>query len=107
MRAGKMDRRVTLLKWQETGRDALNAPIEDWVPAGPPVWAQQRPERGAERFSAAQIAGAKVMTFHIRFRSDISIKDRLSYKGQVFEISDVRELGRQVVSEIDCVAVQE
>lgn len=106
MRAGKMDRRVTLLKWQQTGRDALNAPIEDFVPVAT-VWAQQRPERGAERFSAAQIAGAKVMTFHIRFRSDISIKDRLSYKGQVFEISDVRELGRQVVSEIDCVAVQE
>ncbi len=106
MRAGKMDRRVTLLKWQETGRDALNAPIEAFVPVAT-VWAQQRPERGAERFAAAQIAGAKVMTFHIRFRSDISIKDRLSYKGQVFEISDVRELGRQVVSEIDCVAVQE
>lgn len=106
MRAGKMDRRVTLLKWQETRRDALNAPIEDWVSVAT-VWAQQRPERGAERFTAAQIAGAKVMTFHIRFRSDISIKDRLSHEGQIFEISDVRELGRRVVSEIDCVAVQE
>lgn len=106
MRAGKMDRRVTLLKWQEIGRDALNAPIEEFVPIAT-VWAQQRPERGAERFAAAQIAGARVMTFHIRYRSDISIKDRLSHEGHIFEISDVRELGRQVVSEIDCVAVQE
>lgn len=105
MRAGKMDRRVTLLKWQETGRDALNTPIENWV-AVATVWAQQRTERGAERFSAAQIAGAKVMTFHIRHRSDIGVKDRISYEGQVFEISDVRELGRRVGSEIDCVAVQ-
>lgn len=106
MRAGKMDRRVTLLKFQEIGRDPLNTPIEAWVPTAT-VWAQQRPERGAERFTAAQIAGAKVMTFHVRYRADIGIKDRLSYEGQVFEISDVRELGRRETSELDCVAVQE
>jgi len=106
MRAGKMDRRVTLLKFEEIGRDALNTPIEDWVETAT-LWAQQRPERGAERFSAAQIAGAKVMTFHVRYRDDIGVKDRLSYEGQTFEITDVRELGRRVVSEIDCVAVQE
>lgn len=106
MRAGKMDRRVTLLKFEEIGRDPLNTPIEDWVETAT-VWAQQRPERGAERFSAAQIAGAKVMTFHVRYRDDIGVKDRLSYEGQTFEITDVRELGRRVVSEVDCVAVQE
>lgn len=106
MRAGKMDRRVTLLKWQETGRDAMNTPIEGWA-AVATVWAQQRPERGGERFAAAQIAGARVMTFHVRYRTDIGVKDRISYEGQIFEISDVRELGRRVVSEIDCVAVQE
>lgn len=106
MRAGKMDRRVTLLKFGEIGRDALNTPIEGWVPAAT-VWAQQRPERGGERFSAAQIAGGRVMVFHLRYRADIGVKDRLSYEGQTFEISDVRELGRRVVSEIDCVAVQD
>ncbi|MBP1849691.1 phage head closure protein [Rhizobium halophytocola] len=107
MRAGKLDRRLSLLEWRETGRDELNQPIEDWV-AVKTVWGQQRPERGAERFSAAQIAGSTVLTFHIRYFGTISVQDRIRYEGKDYEVSaPARELGRHVGLEIDCIAVAE
>lgn len=103
MRAGKLDRRLTVLRFGETGRDALNQPIEGFSPVAR-VWAQQRPIRGEERFEAQQVAASQVMTFHIRYRKDLTVKDRVLYDGREWDIKDVREIGRRVVTEFDCVA---
>jgi SPP1 family predicted phage head-tail adaptor len=104
MRAGKMDRRVSLQRWTETGRDSQNGPIYTWVEIAE-VWAQQRPVRGGERLAAQQQTGDKMMGFHIRYRSDLSVKDRVVMDGVAYQIQDLRELGRRVVTEIDAVAV--
>ena len=104
MRAGKLDRRVTIRRLTETGRTPLNEPILSWTDVAT-VWGQQRPNRGSERFEAGQVSGAAVLTFHIRYRADLSVKDRLVYEGREYEIiAPPRELGRRVVSEIDAVA---
>jgi SPP1 family predicted phage head-tail adaptor len=104
MRAGKMDRRVSLQRWTETGRDPLNQPVYAWVEIAE-VWAQQRPVRGGERMAAQQQSGDKMMGFHIRYRTDLSVKDRVVFEGVSYEIQDLRELGRRVVTEIDAVGV--
>ncbi|MGG7518837.1 phage head closure protein [Allorhizobium undicola] len=107
MRAGKLDRRLTLLRWTETGRDAFNQPLFEWVDYAT-VWAQQRPNRGEERFSAQQMVGTAVLTFHIRHRFDVSVKDRVEFDGALYEVTaPPREIGRRVVLEIDCTAVAE
>lgn len=104
MRAGKLDRRLTIRRYMETGRDAMNAPVHAWADVVT-VWAQQRPQRGSERFAAAQLSGTAVMTFHIRYRADVTVKDRLVYEGREYEIvAPPREIGRRVVTEIDAVA---
>ncbi len=103
MRAGKLDRRLTILRLQETGRNELNEAIMEWV-AVAMVWGQQRPNRGDERFEAQQLTGSATMTFHIRYRRDLTIEDRISYDRRTWDIRDIRELGRRVVSEFDCVA---
>ena len=104
MRAGKLDRRLTIRRFMETGRNEFNEPILEWADIAT-VWAQQRPERGSERFAAAQVAGSSVMTFHIRYRPDVTTKDRLGYKGREYEIiAPPREIGRRVVTEIDAIA---
>lgn len=104
MRAGKLDRRLTIERFTETGRNELNEPIMVWAEVAT-VWAQQRPDRGSERFAAAQVSGTSVMTFHIRHRDDLTQKDRLVYEGRVYEIiAPPREIGRRVVTEIDAVA---
>lgn len=104
MRAGKLDRRLTIRRLVETGRDAMNAPVVEWSDVAT-VWAQQRLNRGSERFAAEQVSGTAVMTFHIRYRADLTITDRLVYEGREYEIiAPPREIGRRVVSEIDAVA---
>lgn len=103
MRAGKLDRQVTIQRLTETGRNAYNAPVLDWADLAT-VFAQQRPNRGAERFEAQQTAGAAVMTFHIRWFDGLRRTDRLVYDGRVWNITDVRELGRRDGHEIDAVA---
>nr|WP_245317824.1 phage head closure protein [Ensifer sp. 1H6] len=98
-----MDRRVKILRLQEIGRNELNEALMDWV-AVATVWAQARPNRGDERFEAQQLTGSATMTFHIRYRRELTIEDRISYDGRTWDIRDIRELGRRVVSEFDCVA---
>ncbi|WP_157014893.1 phage head closure protein [Mesorhizobium xinjiangense] len=105
MRAGKIDRRLTIRRFTVVGTNPLNEDIYDWADIAT-VWAQQRPNRGNERFAAQQIAGSAVMTFHIRYR-DVSVTDRLRYAGKEWNITDVREIGRGVVTEIDAVARQD
>lgn len=104
MRAGKLDRRLTIRRYQKTGTNAFNEPVMAWSDVVT-VWAQQRPERGSERFAAAQVNGTAVMTFHIRFRGDLTVRDRIVYEGTEYEIvAPPREIGRRVVTEIDCIA---
>ncbi|MBP1842006.1 SPP1 family predicted phage head-tail adaptor [Rhizobium petrolearium] len=103
MRAGKLDKRLTIVRFVETGRDGANQPIYGWSDVAT-LWAQARPVRGEERFQAQQLAGTEVMTFHIRYRADLTVKDRIRFKGKEWDITAVREIGRGVVSEFDCQA---
>lgn len=104
MRAGKLDRRLKILRLQAGAPNEFNEVEDTWQEVAE-VWAQQRPDRGSERFAAAQVAGTSVMTFHIRYRSDVTVKDRLGYEGRIYEIiSPPREIGRCVVTEIDAIA---
>jgi SPP1 family predicted phage head-tail adaptor len=104
MKAGRLDRRVKILRLQAGVPNELNEVEETWQEVAE-VWAQQRPDRGSERFAAAQVAGTSVMTFHIRYRSDVTVRDRLEYEGRVYEIiAPPREIGRREMTEIDAVA---
>ena len=103
MRAGKLDRRITIQRVTVATPNGFNEPIETWGDVVT-VWAQQRPNRGAERFSSQEINGQAVMTFHIRYRADLTVKHRIVYGGRIWNIVDVREVGRRVVTEFDAVA---
>lgn len=105
MRAGKLDRRITIRRYQVIGHNEFNEEIRDWADVAT-VWAQQRPNRGSERFAAQQVAGTAVMMFHIRYR-DVKVEDVIRYDGKEWNVTDVREVGRRVVTEIDCVARQD
>ncbi len=61
--------------------------------------------RGAERFAAGQVTAAAVVTFELRWRDDITAKDRLAFDGRTYEIvAPPREIGRRVGLELDCIA---
>jgi SPP1 family predicted phage head-tail adaptor len=102
MRAGKLDRLIVLQRVM-TAPGPFNEPVETWTDIAT-LEAQQRPERGGERFSAMELHGQAVMTFHIRYRPDVTVMDRIFYNGRSWNILDVREVGRCVVTEFDAVA---
>lgn len=104
MGAGKFDRRLVIQR-KAVAESESGEPVETWSEIAY-VWAQQRPNRGNERFAARQLVGEAVMTFHIRYRADLAltVQDRLSYEGKLWDIRDIREIGRRVIMEIDATA---
>lgn len=102
MRAGKLDRRITFQEKSVT-RSARGEPVETWVDVAT-VWAQSRPNRGTERFATMQNVGKAVITLALRWRDDVTILNRISFDGKLWDILDVREIGRRVGLEIDCTA---
>lgn len=104
MRAGKIHRRVTIQR-KSVSVSSSGEQVETWSDLAT-VWAQDKPNRGDERFSTMQLIGSAVMTFVMRYRADlaVTIQDRLSYGGKTWDILDVRELARRVGWEIDAKA---
>jgi len=93
MRAGQLDRRVTLQRRVLT-QNSYGEAIETWVDLAV-VWAAYRPLRGAERVYAAQTVAEGDIKWLIRCRPGITPIDRLLYKGEVYDITSVIELGRR------------
>jgi SPP1 family predicted phage head-tail adaptor len=103
MRAGVLDRRVTILE-PIFANDSAGQPIATWSIIAT-VWMQQVPKPGAERFAAQQVIGQAVMTWRCRWRTDLTVKHRLRDEdGRIYEIVDIRELKRRDGLEIDTTA---
>lgn len=104
MRAGRLDRRIVIQKKTLT-HDEWGEEVETWADLMT-VWAQQQPDRGDERFAHQQLLGTAAMTFVIRARPDLAltVEHRISYHGRTWDITDVRELGRNQGLEVDAKA---
>jgi len=105
MRAGPLDKRI-IIQQKSVVADGAGQLIETWTVLIT-IWAQVKPQRGNERFTARQIIGKAVMTFIIRFRTGINVLNRISYDNQIFDIHDVRVIGRKRMIEIDATARSE
>lgn len=105
MRAGALDRRVTLERFT-ISKNAANEDVKIWTPMAT-VWASYEPIRDGERFRAGETAAGLSARFVIRYSSavaDVNPKDRLTFEGQPLEIVAVKEHGgRGVGIEISCV----
>lgn len=93
MRAGDLDRRVTIQQRTDT-QDSYGEPIAAWADLAE-VWAQVTPVRGVERLTAEQLTSDVTTRFRIRYRAGITEQMRLSYEGRVYQIHAVLELGRR------------
>lgn len=71
MRAGQLTERVALQKQRVTGRDALNAPIIQWVNQAM-VWAAVETLTGRESHAADQIQNP--VTLRVLIRVGISVE---------------------------------
>lgn len=92
MRAGKLDRRITVISvtWvkNEFGDD-----IEVETPLAT-IWAFLMEQRPGEVFSAGSDQSTDQVIFQIRKRSDINATMIVEYKTDRFEITGIKEVGR-------------
>lgn len=104
MRAGALDRRVTLQR-ASLSKDDFNNDVEAWVDIAT-VWASYEPVRDGEKFRAGETAAGLSARFVIRYSSmvkDVDPRFRLILDGKPYAIIGVKETGgRGVGLEITC-----
>jgi SPP1 family predicted phage head-tail adaptor len=103
--AGDLDVRITIRR-ATTAANAFNELIETWGDLVT-VWAKRIDASAAESYRAQEV-GAEITTrFIIRWSSDVddvNPKDRVAFAGREYNITAVRNVGRNEWREIDAVA---
>ena len=100
MKAGRMSETVTI----ERETEAVS-------PAGTvtPTWATIATRR-AEVIQAGTTdllkpfgeEGQAAIVFRVRYVADVTTKDRLTYRGQAYDIRDIKEIGRRRGLDLRC-----
>lgn len=93
MQAGRLDKRVQILQKVET-RDTTGDDLTDadnWTVLAT-VWAAVQPLQGRELLLAKQLQQDGTTRFRIRYRADVTTKNRMKYRGVTFDITDVQHV---------------
>ena len=106
MRAGRLDRRVTIQSATRT-KDAGGQPVASWSTTAT-VWATVQPLRGDERLVAQQQIGHVDTRFRIRNNDDISVsvEDRLVLDSENYVIRSILPFGRRGVEGLEILATK-
>jgi SPP1 family predicted phage head-tail adaptor len=103
--AGELDRRITIQRATVT-RNEFNEPIESWGDLTT-VWAKRRDASAAESYRAQEVGAGITTRFTIRWSmtaATVNPSDRVSFEGRLYNITAVRDVGRNQWREIDAVA---
>ena len=103
--AGDLDRRITIQRATVTVNE-FNEEIETWGDLTT-VWAKRRDASAAESYRAQEVGAAITARFTIRWSTtveSVNSRDRLSFDGRLYNITAVRDVGRNRWLEIDAVA---
>ena len=84
MRAGDMDRRVTLQRFTTT-QDEYGEEIQTWTDLAT-VFAEVRQQGGQEYLAAATTLAERRVVFFLRWFPGLTVEDRVSYDGLLHNI---------------------
>ena len=85
MRAGTLKDRVTIQRWTAEN-DPTWGPSPGWNAIGD-VWANVTPVSGTEKPDAAGVQTTITHRIIMRYRADVTTKDRIIYRGRVLDIA--------------------
>jgi SPP1 family predicted phage head-tail adaptor len=105
MRAGALDRRVTL-RHATISKDEYNADVETWSDIAT-VWASKADISDAERVRAQQTGASITTRFQIRYSTAVAAlttRDQLECDGRLYQVANIKELGRRSGLEITATA---
>lgn len=105
MDAGRLDRRITILR-ATTSANGFNEPVETWSDFAT-VWAAAAPVMDGEKWAAGQTLATQSIRFTVRWSyaaSTITPTDRVRYDGRVYDINGVKDMGRNEFRELTATA---
>lgn len=100
MRAGLMDRTITIQRMTTT-LDDLRNPVETWTTCMS-LRAQQVTTSTSEYIRNFGASDETVIVFRTWWRAGITNADRILYCGDVYNIKETKELGRRAGLELRC-----
>lgn len=118
MQAGRLDRKIDIERKTVT-LDAYGGQVETWIKIATRRSASAIPVRGDEKFAASQFVGKRVIEFRTRWSeavANLNSLDRIVFPASddedpgdyyLFDIQDVREIGRREGLQIFAVARSE
>jgi SPP1 family predicted phage head-tail adaptor len=102
MRAGKLDRTIEIQRLSRTVDD-YGTETERWAPVA--SVRAQLVQSSTEEFMRSFGSSSEAATiFRIRYRGDLLTSDRVTYRGQAYDVKEIKELGRREGLDIRCVA---
>ncbi len=101
MRAGSLDRTITIQSIATTAADDAGTPSEEWVTVAT-VRAQIIEASTDEYFRAYGEGSNTAVAFRIRYLEGITTDHRVVYEGRVLNVRQLRELGRRRGLELRC-----
>lgn len=109
MRAGELNRSIVVQENAGTGTDSFGAPVETWqkIHSDDTLPARVDYAGGSERFVAQQIVGKQTAVFKIRWRTDITVLNRIVYDGRNWDIAYVDIVGNRDALQIGAIARSE
>lgn len=96
--AGKLDRRIALWKATISYND-LNEPVETFA-LHATFWAQVVHLSTKEIYDSESVRACKYAKFIVRYRTDVTEKDRVIHDGQSYKIQGITEMGRREMLEL-------
>ena len=100
MRAGNLDRIVTIER-RTTGLDLYGTVMDTWALVAN-MRAQKLENATDDREGARGDTTDTVITFRMRWLDGVTLENRVTYQGQPFKITRIKEIGRHVGLDITC-----
>ena len=102
MKAGKLDRKITLERETEIV-DRYGTAVSVWAKVA--MVAAQMIQAATDEFLSAHGEDEKAtVVFRIRYRPGVELTDRVSYYGRAYGIVEIKEIGRREGLELRCEA---
>ncbi len=94
MRAGKLDREILIESYTSVQDPGTGEEIPTWVPLAT-MRAEVIQSGADEFFQAGGIEGVVLSVFRTRYVAGVTVQSRVTFEGRIFNLIEVKELGRR------------
>ncbi|NTA48028.1 phage head closure protein [Agrobacterium tumefaciens] len=99
MRAGKLDRSITVQSFTSTVND-YGTPIETWTDVA--TVRAQIIQSSTEEFLTSGATDETVIIFRTRYFGAVAPKSRIIFEGEEYNVREVKEIGRRKGLDLRC-----